>query len=204
MTNTQRGHGGMKGNGPEPGPGTQEFQEMQIGSNSEDLESFSMTEVFYYTNWRRYYGKICKWSLWNSLYLTELNIIHICIQTMEKLSNERKKSKRPFLYRVWKFLQVTATEVIKGDSELDISQIEQLKTNKHITQSQLILTWSCHRDTDQQQLREGSILLSSITSWTRPFWVWRKLGPLRADCSGSLRAKLSFKGCVGGGGWYRN
>ena len=49
---------------------------------------------------------------------------------MEKLSNERKKSKRPFLYRVWKLLQVTATEVIKGDSELDISQIEQLKTEQ--------------------------------------------------------------------------
>ena len=38
---------------------------------------------------------------------------------MEKLSTERKKSKRPFLYRVWKFLQVTATS-IKGDSEFSI------------------------------------------------------------------------------------
>ena len=47
MTNTQRVHG--KGNGPEPraGAGSEELREMQIGSNSEDLESFSMTEVFY-------------------------------------------------------------------------------------------------------------------------------------------------------------
>ena len=116
MTNTPRTQGGMAGNGPELGSG--EFQEMQIGSNSEDLESFSMTEVFYYTNWRRYYGEICKWFLWNSFSFNELNIKHIRIQTTEKVSTERKKSKRPFLYRVWKFLQVTATS-IKGDSEFN-------------------------------------------------------------------------------------
>ena len=45
MTNTPRIHGGMAGNGPELD--SREFQEMQIGSNSEDLESFTMTEVFY-------------------------------------------------------------------------------------------------------------------------------------------------------------
>ena len=121
MTNTPRIHGGMAGNGPELG--SREFQEMQIGSNSEDLESFSMTEVFYYTNWRRYYGEICKWFLWNFFSSNELNMKHICIQTMEKVSTERKKSKRPFLYRVWKFLQVTATS-IKGDSEFIFSERE--------------------------------------------------------------------------------
>jgi len=36
-------------------------------------------------------------------------------ETLEKESNGRKKPRKPFLYRVWRFLQTTATEVIKGD-----------------------------------------------------------------------------------------
>ena len=30
---------------------------------------------------------------------------------------QKNKKKRPFLYRIWKYLQVTATEVIKRESE---------------------------------------------------------------------------------------
>ena len=43
--------------------------------------------------------------------------IYLYFQTLEKESNGRKKPRKPFLYRVWRFLQTTATEVIKGDSK---------------------------------------------------------------------------------------
>jgi len=33
----------------------------------------------------------------------------------------KKKRKRPFLYRIWKFLQVTATEVIKGEKPTNLN-----------------------------------------------------------------------------------
>jgi len=34
---------------------------------------------------------------------------------------QRRKRKRPFLYRIWKFLQVTATEVIKGEKPANLN-----------------------------------------------------------------------------------
>merc|ERR1711874_48612 len=50
---------------------------------------------------------------------------HSLESSQESLSSpgpEKRKPRRPFLYRVWKFLQVTATGVIKGDktSHLDL------------------------------------------------------------------------------------
>ena len=38
-------------------------------------------------------------------------------QACEYVAHQRR-GRRPFLYRIWKFLQVTATEVIKGESKL--------------------------------------------------------------------------------------
>jgi len=38
-------------------------------------------------------------------------------ETVEKDCGSKKKQKKPFLFRVWRFLQTTATEVIKGDSK---------------------------------------------------------------------------------------
>ena len=35
---------------------------------------------------------------------------------LQATKNQNMQKKRPFLYRIWKFLQVTATEVIKGES----------------------------------------------------------------------------------------
>ena len=40
----------------------------------------------------------------------------LTIQACEYVAYQRR-GRRPFLYRIWKFLQVTATEVIKGESK---------------------------------------------------------------------------------------
>ena len=39
------------------------------------------------------------------------------MQTIDKETNGRKKQKKTLLMRLWRFLQTTATEVIKGDSK---------------------------------------------------------------------------------------
>lgn len=39
-------------------------------------------------------------------------------ETVEKDCGSKKKQKKPFLFRVWRFLQTTATEVIKGDKPI--------------------------------------------------------------------------------------
>lgn len=41
-------------------------------------------------------------------------------ETMDNDNVQRKRPKKPFLYRVWRFLQTTATEVIKGDKPLHL------------------------------------------------------------------------------------
>merc|ERR1719186_1096116 len=61
----------------------------------------------------------------------DLESLESLTETGENLNLEKRKVKRPFLSRVWKFLQVTATGVIKGDkpTHLDLELPQRYRPN---------------------------------------------------------------------------
>ena len=73
----------------------------RMNSNCDDLESLTMSEVLLVNQFVFYNSSL------------------IQLKTYDK-NSIKERPKRPLLFRLWRFLQTTATEVIKGESKNSI------------------------------------------------------------------------------------